>query len=53
MRKRTLTAQGKAGANTLTVKAKGLALGRYRIAVTATADGLTSPARTVTFTRKR
>ena len=53
VRKRTLTAQGKAGANTLTVKAKGLALGRYRIAVTATADGLTSPARTLTFTRKR
>jgi DNA-binding beta-propeller fold protein YncE len=53
VRKRTLSAQGRAGANTLTVKAKGLALGRYRIAMTATADGLTSPTRTVTFTRKR
>jgi hypothetical protein len=48
-----VTAQGKAGANTLTIKAKGLALGRYRIAITATADGLTTAARTLTFTRKR
>jgi DNA-binding beta-propeller fold protein YncE len=53
VRKRTLTAQGRAGANTLTVKAKGLARGRYRIAVTATADGLTSAPRTLTFTRRR